>query len=145
MDIGSVMTQDVEVVAPEASLQQAASKMKALDVGSLPVCNGRRLLGMITDRDIAIRAVAEGRHPVETAVRDVMTPEVVYATADQSVEEAADLMSAHQIRRLPIVNQDRDLVGIVSLGDLAVDTTDDQLASDTLEDISIPARPKRGT
>ncbi len=143
MQIGNVMTRDVEVIPPKSSVRDAARKMRDLNVGSLPVCDGRRLQGMVTDRDITIRAVAEGRDPDRVAVREVMTPDVVYAYEDQDVREVADLMRGHQIRRLPIVSRERDLVGIVALGDLAVDVKDDQVTEEVLEDVSKPARPNR--
>jgi CBS domain-containing protein len=143
MDIGSVMTREVAVVRPDSSLQEAAHVMKRLNVGSVPVCTGRKLVGMLTDRDITIRAVAEGRDPRQTRAEEVMTPDVVYAYEDQSVEEVADTMSAHQIRRMPIISRNKELVGIVALGDLAVDVQDDQMSGDVLEDVSEPARPRR--
>jgi CBS domain-containing protein len=143
MDIASVMTRNVEVISPESSLQEAAAKMRDLDVGSLPVCDGRKLQGIITDRDVTVRAVAEGRNPAETKVNDIMTTDIVFATEDQAIEEAAEMMSSHQIRRLPIVDSNRDLVGIVALGDLAVDHGDDQLSGEVLQDVSTPSRPKR--
>ena len=143
MDIGSVMTREVSVVRPDSSLQEAAEIMKRLNVGSVPVCTGRKLVGMLTDRDITIRAVAAGRDPRQTQAQEAMTPDVIFAFDDQSVEEVAEVMSAHQIRRLPIVNRDKELVGIVALGDLAVDVQDDQMSSDVLEDVSEPARPRR--
>jgi CBS domain-containing protein len=141
--IASVMTRDVTVTRPDSSVQEAARVMRQLDVGSVPVCTGRKLVGMLTDRDIAVRLVAEGRDPASTPASDIMTPGVIYLYDDQSVQEAADTMSAHQIRRLPIVNRDKELVGIVALGDLAVDVTDDQLGGDVLEGVSEPARPRR--
>jgi CBS domain-containing protein len=143
MDISEVMTREVEVVRPDATLQEAAQKMKAIDVGSLPVCDGRKLQGMLTDRDVAIRGVAEGRHPGETRVRDVMTADIVYGRTGQDIKEIAEMMAAHQIRRLPIVNDNHELVGIVSLGDLAVDVGNDKLSGDVLSDVSTPSRPKR--
>jgi CBS domain-containing protein len=143
MDIGSVMTREVAVVRPDSSVQEAAQVMKRLNVGSVPVCTGRKLVGMLTDRDITIRAVAEGRDPRQTRAEEVMTPDVVYAYEDQSVEEVADTMSAHQIRRMPIISRNKELVGIVALGDLAVDVQDDQMSGDVLEDVSEPARPQR--
>jgi CBS domain-containing protein len=143
MDISRVMTKNVEVVRPDATLQEAAQKMKDIDVGSLPVCNGRKLLGMLTDRDVTIRAVAEGRDPTQTKVKDVMTADIVYGRTSQSVQEIAETMASHQIRRLPIVNDDNELVGIVALGDLAVDAADEQLGGDVLADVSTPAKPKR--
>jgi CBS domain-containing protein len=137
------MTRDVAVVRPDSTLQAAAEVMRKIDVGSVPVCTGRKLVGMLTDRDITVRAVAEGRDPRQCTVQEVMTPDVVYAYDDQDVEEVADTMSAHQIRRLPIINRDKELVGIVSLGDLAVDVNDDNVSSEVLEDVSEPSRPKR--
>src|SRR5262245_932447 len=128
MDISEVMTRDVEVVRPDSTLQEAAQKMKAIDVGSLPVCDGRKLQGMLTDRDLTIRAVAEGRNPAETRVRDVMTANIVYGRTGQDVREIAETMATHQIRRLPIVNEANELVGIVALGDLAVDVGNDKLS-----------------
>jgi|SRR5688572_10831455 CBS domain-containing protein len=143
MDISRVMTRQVEVVRPDATLQEAAQKMKDIDVGSLPVCDGRKLQGMITDRDVAIRAVAEGRDPRATKVKDVMTKDVVYGRTGQDIKEIAETMASHQIRRLPIVNEDNDLVGIVALGDLAVDAADESIGGDVLTDVSTPSKPKR--
>jgi CBS domain-containing protein len=143
MQLRDVMTPNVEVVRPNASLQEAAALMRDLDVGSLPVCDGTRLHGMVTDRDITIRATATGRDPRQTPVREVMTPDLFYCFEDQPVEEAASLMEAHQIRRLPILNRQKDLVGIVSLGDLAVDTGDEELVGKVLEEVSEPTQPQR--
>jgi CBS domain-containing protein len=133
------MTPGAECVRPSNSLQQAAQKMKTLDVGPLPVCGEHdRLVGMITDRDITVRAVAEACDPRTTTVKDVMTPDVVYCFDDQDMQEAAGLMKEHQIRRLVVLNRDKRLVGIVSLGDLAVETGDERLAGKTLEQVSLP-------
>lgn len=143
MLIKEMMTRNVEVVRPNASIQDAASKMKSLDIGSLPVCDGSKIHGMITDRDIVIRAVAEGRDSTQTKVADVLTDNLIYCFEDQSVQEAADAMQQYQIRRLPIVNRDKELVGIISLGDLAVDTDNAKLAGATLVDVSQPAVPAR--
>jgi len=143
MQLRDVMTANVEVIHPDAMLQDAAQKMKSLDVGSLPVCDGQRLVGTLTDRDITIRAVAEGRNPTTTPVRESMTPQVIYCYDDQSVKEAAKLMQEKQIRRLPIINRDKRLVGIVSLGDLAVDTGNQNMAGETLTEISQPSQPER--
>jgi CBS domain-containing protein len=142
MQLKEIMTREVNVIPPEATLKKAAEKMKNLDVGPLPVCDGEWLVGMLTDRDIIIRAVAAGRDPSTTKVRDVMTPEVVYCFEDQNVEEAAQLMEENQIRRLPVLNRNKWLVGIVSLGDLAVDTGDRQLVGKVLEQVSEPAEPR---
>jgi CBS domain-containing protein len=143
MQLKDVMTSNVEVVHPNAMVQDAAKKMRDLDVGSLPVCDGQRLVGTLTDRDITIRAIAEGRDPKATSVREAMTPQIVYCFEDQPVEEAAKLMKEKQIRRLPVINRDKRLVGIVSLGDLAVDTNNARMAGQTLTEISEPARPQR--
>src|SRR4051795_12624759 len=139
MQVRDVMTKGAECVSPSSSLQEAASKMKNLDVGPLPVCEGDHLVGMITDRDITVRATAESLPPRLGQVRDVMTPAVVYCFEDQDVKEAAQLMKEHQIRRLVVLNRDKRLVGILSLGDLAVDPGDEQMAGKTLERISEPA------
>jgi CBS domain-containing protein len=144
MRVSELMTPNARCIRPDATLREAAEKMRDLDVGPLPVCgdNGR-LVGMITDRDIAIRAVADGQDPKTTRVQDVMTPDVIYCFEDQDVAEAADLMKENQIRRLVVLNRDKNLVGIVSLGDMAVDTDDEQLVGSTLEAVSEPAQPRR--
>jgi len=139
MQVKDVMTRGAECVKPSNSLQEAARKMKSLDVGPLPVCGDNdRLVGMITDRDITVRAVAEGTDPRTTTVKEVMTPDVVYCFEDQDVQEAARQMKDNQIRRLVVLNRDKRLVGIVSLGDLAVETGDRNLAGETLETVSMP-------
>jgi CBS domain-containing protein len=145
MKLRNVMTRNVEVIQPDAPIQQAAQKMKSLDVGSLPVCDGQRLVGMITDRDIVVRAVAEGdgRQVNQFTVQDVMTGKVVYCYEDDDIDEAARIMSEEQIRRLPVLNRDKRLVGIVALGDVAVDTADPVLSGKALKDISKPAEPVR--
>src|SRR5437870_4619814 len=121
MRVKDVMTRNVECASPDDSLQTAAQKMRDLDVGPLPVCEDDRLVGMVTDRDITLRGTAEGRDPKAAKVRQVMTPELVFCYEDQDVRDAADAMAAQQIRRLVVLNRDDRLVGIVSLGDLAVD------------------------
>jgi CBS domain-containing protein len=141
--IADIMTRDVQVIRPEASIFEAASLMKRLGVGSLPVCDGRRLQGMLTDRDIVLRTVAESRDPQLAAARDAMTGQIVYAYDDDSIDRVAELMREHQIRRLPIVDRQKNLIGIVSLGDLAVDAGRDRLSGSTLERISEPSRPRR--
>jgi CBS domain-containing protein len=143
MLVYNAMTRGVECIPPDATLRDAAKRMKALDVGSLPVCENDRLIGVVTDRDIAVRSVAEGNDPRFDRVRDTMTPRVVYCYDDEDVEAAAELMRAEQVRRLPVLNRDMRLVGILSLGDLAVETDDEQLAGHALEGISEPAEPRR--
>jgi CBS domain-containing protein len=133
------MTAGVECTTPSATLREAARMMRDLNIGPLPVCGDNdRLVGIITDRDIAIRAVAEGDDPDVTPVSAVMTPKIIYCYEDQDVDEAAHMMEGNQVRRLVVLNRDKRLVGIVSLGDLAVDTRDEQLAGHTLEAISEP-------
>jgi CBS domain-containing protein len=143
MQLKDVMTRDVAVVRPEATLQEAAGRMKALDVGVIPVCDGEHLMGMLTDRDITVRATAAGRDPRTTHVRDVMTPDIVYCFEDQDVAEAQRLMQERQIRRLLILNRDKRLAGVVSLGDLAVKAGADKVGGAVLERVSEPAQPKR--
>ncbi len=144
MQMNELMTRGVKCARPNDSIAAAAQMMKELDVGALPVCDdGQRLVGMITDRDITTRATADCCDPGGTRVCDVMTPGIVYAFEDQDVTEAARLMKENQIRRLPVLNRDQRLVGIVSLGDLAVDTHDEELAGATLEAVSEPAEPRR--
>jgi CBS domain-containing protein len=143
MQLKDVMTPHVEVVQPNTTLQQAAAKMCQLEVGPLPVCDGERLVGLLTDRDITVRAVAEGRDPTKTQVSDVMTPEVIYCFEDQAVTAAAQLMKERQIRRVPVLNREKRLVGIVYLGDLAVEAGDTQRAGEVLKEVSEPAQPKR--
>jgi len=143
MKVSEVMTHHVVCTRPDATLQEAAERMKSLDVGSMPVCDNDRLVGILTDRDITIRATAQGQNPSGALVRDVMTPETIHCFDDQDVAEAAHLMRENQIRRLLVLNQDKRLVGIVSLGDLAVETGDDEMAGRTLEGISELAAPAR--
>jgi CBS domain-containing protein len=134
----------VETAQPGDSLRQAAIKMRDLDVGSLPVCDGQRLQGAITDRDITIRATAKGDDPNQTKVQDAMTPDVVYCYETDTVETAARKMQEHQIRRIFVVNQDKELVGITSLGELATVTRDRKLAGKTLEAVSEESGSKSG-
>ncbi len=138
MNVSDVMTKSVECIAPEATVQEAARMMRRLDVGALPVCTADKLAGMITDRDITIRSVAEGQSPRSARVRDIMTTQIVYCFDDQTATEAADLMRKKQIRRLPVLNHAKRLVGILSLGDLAVETHDEELVGSALEGISEP-------
>jgi CBS domain-containing protein len=143
MQLKEIMTHEVEVISPEATLQDAAKKMQRFDIGPLPVCDGERLVGMLTDRDITVRAVAEGSDPTTTTVRQVMTSELVYGFEDQDIQDGTRLMEQYQIRRLPVLNRDKRLVGIVSLGDLAVSPGNQPLAGEVLEQVSEPAEPRR--
>lgn len=141
--LGDIMTREVQVVLPDATVAEVADMMKRLDIGAVPVCDGRRLQGMVTDRDIVVRGVAGGRDLRSAEIKDVMSPHVVFAFADDSAKKGADLMRQHQIRRLPIVDRDQNLVGVVSLGDLAVDLGNEALSAATLEQVSAPAPPNR--
>src|SRR5262249_4243279 len=114
------MTRPVEGIRPDATLRDAAAKMADLDVGVMPGCDGARLGGMLTDRDITIRAIARGADP-STPVREIMSSSIRYAFEDESVETAHEMMKRHRIRRLPVLDSNRRLSGIVSLGDLAVE------------------------
>jgi CBS domain-containing protein len=143
MLIRDVMTEGAECTSPDATLQEAARRMKELDVGSLPVCEDDRLAGILTDRDIVLRSVAEGHDPSRQRVRDAMTQELFYAFDDQDVEELTKIMKQKQIRRVPILSREKRLVGIVSLGDLAVDGDGSGQAGEALEEISEPAVPRR--
>ncbi len=143
MKLRDIMTKNVDVISPETTLEQAARRMKELNIGSIPVCDGENLKGILTDRDITVRAVALGRDPRDTLAQETMTPNVIFGFEDQPVEDAAKLMSQYQIRRLPVVNRDNQLVGIVSLGDISVDSDKPKMSGETLENISEPSRPDR--
>ena len=136
MEVSQVMTRDVRLVDPATTLKEAAAMMRDGDFGLLPIGENDRLVGTITDRDIAVRAVAAGKDPTRTPVRDAMSEGIFYCFEDQSVAEAAALMGEHQIRRLPVLNRDKRLVGIVAIGDLAVDSNTDEEAGEALSDIS---------
>ena len=133
-----VMTSKVEVISPESTISEAAQRMRDGDFGLLPVGENDRMIGTISDRDIAIRAVAEGKNS-STKVRNVMSEGVHWCFEDDSIEQAVKVMSDNQIRRLPIVNRDKRLTGIVSLADLAVDKTEIGPAAEALAEISEPA------
>lgn len=137
--ISEIMTRDVEFVTPDETLQQAALKMKESGVGPLPVCENQGVVGMVTDRDITIRAVALGLNPETTKVRDVMSGELICCYDDQEVDVAAHLMQSQQIRRVLVLNRDRRLVGIVSLGDLAVEAPNSERAGEILQEVCAAA------
>lgn len=140
MKVHEIMTAHARCAGPENSLVEAAGLMRTLDVGSLPVCEGDRILGIITDRDIAIRAVADGRDPNATLVREVMSSSVASIMAHQDVEDAARLMQQREIRRLPVLSRNQRLVGILSLGDLAMSSTP-AFSGITLREVSEPDTP----
>jgi len=138
--IRDIMTRDVETVAPEASIRDAAEKMKALNIGSLPICEGRKVIGMVTDRDIAVRGVAEGRDCDATKVRDLMSIDVVSVREDSDLSEAGMLMHDHQLRRLPVLNAQGELVGFLSMARLARSEEPDQ-AGRILKGVSESSTP----
>jgi CBS domain-containing protein len=140
MRVADVMTHSAECARPSDSIAHAAERMRELDVGALPVCGDNdKLAGIVTDRDITIRGTAECCDPEGTHVSDIMTPGIVYCFEDQDVSEAARVMEEKQVRRLVVLNRDRRMVGILSLGDLAVRNHDDRLSGEALERISEPA------
>ena len=141
MLLRDMMTASIEDIPADATLMQAAEKMKLLDIGAIPVRENDRLVGMITDRDIAVRAVAEGRDPKKVPVREAMSRDICFCYEDQSVESAAKLMEEKQIRRLAVFDRSQRAIGIVSLGDLAVRNHDDRLSGEVLERVSKPSQP----
>jgi len=136
MKISEVMTRDVQTVTPEQTAQEAASFMLSAEAGSIPVTDGDRLIGMITDRDIAVRGVAKGHGP-DTPVRDLMSSGLICARDTDNVDDVANKMAAAQVRRLPVVDDQERLCGIVSLGDLSREAKGEQ-ATQALEGVSQP-------
>lgn len=138
MKVKAVMTRDIEKIAADNYIKDAASMMRSMDVGALPVCEDDRLIGIITDRDIAIRAVAEGLDPSACTVREAMSEDVWWCYEDDEVEDAAQLMEKQQVRRLPVFDANNRAVGIVSLGDLATRNGNDRLSGEVLQQVSEP-------
>ena len=143
MQVKEIMTCSVESVSSDASLTEAACKMKSLEVGALPVWGNSELVGMITDRDITIRAVAEEKDPSRTSVKEIMTPDVCCCFEEDDIREAARVMEEESIHRLLVANSDSEPIGFVSLSDIAVKSHDEHLAYEVLERISEPACPRR--
>src|SRR3954464_8965369 len=138
MLLKEIMTRDPGVVSPGETLEQAARIMEVLNVGPIPVCEGNRVVGMLTDRDITVRATAAGCDPKSTLVSDAMSHDVISCYEDQDVHDAAGLMKEKQIRRLLVLNRANDLVGIVSLGDLATEAGDQGQPGEVLKKVSEP-------
>ncbi len=136
MKVSEIMTRHVECISPDTSVKDAAAKMKSLDIGFLPICENDRLTGTITDRDITIRVVADGLNPRSVKARDVMTPNAFYCLEDQDIEEVGRRMQETEVKRMLILNRDHKLVGVVSLGDLSRASGVQQLAGETLKQIS---------
>ena len=139
MKVSKCMTRDVQLATPTQSIRDAARMMLELDAGALPVQQDDRLVGMITDRDIALRAVAAGKSP-ETPIREIMTREVLYCYDDQELKDIARNMGEVKVRRLPVLNRDKRLVGILSLGDLAL-AEDEKVAGEAVKGVSQYAGP----
>ena len=135
--IRDVMTQGVELIDPEATLSEAAVRMAETDLGILPVGEDDRLIGVVTDRDLVVRGLAQGYDPNETRVREVMTDRVLYCFDDQEPSKAAEDMAVQQIRRMPVVNREKRLIGIVSLADIAR-KHDAKKAGTTLKELVVP-------
>ena len=136
MKVSECMTSQVETVRADQTVQEAAKFMLQADAGSIPVTDGDRLIGMITDRDIAVRGIAKGNGP-DTLVRELMTDDLIVARTDEDIEEVARKMSAAQVRRLPVIDNEERLCGIISLGDLARET-DNETAEQALEGVTQP-------
>jgi len=134
--VREIMTGDVQLLSPQDSIQDAAQRMRDGDFGSLPVAQGDRLVGYVTDRDIVVRALADCRAS-DARVEDVMTDRILYCFDDENVNDAAANMAENQVRRLPVLNREKRLVGIVALGDIAVKASD-KPAEDALEGVSRP-------
>ncbi|MDB5752142.1 MAG: histidine kinase [Ramlibacter sp.] len=141
--IQDVMTRDVQTVSPQETVQRAAQLMDELNVGAIPVLDGDKLVGMITDRDITVRSTAAGQDPGSTKVTDVMSTDVRTCTMDQSVQDVLDQMADVQIRRVPVLDDSGKIIGIVSLGDVATKHTAD--VDRALDEISSPSEPDRST
>ena len=139
--VADIMTREVETIGPTSTVQEAAERMKSSNIGSLPVVQDSRLVGTITDRDITIRVTAEGREPQTTAVRDVMSQPVVTVRPQQEVLEAEQLMHDHQVRRLPVIEQDGRLVGYVTTATIAKRDQDSKVVGKVLKGISQPQKP----
>ena len=139
MRVSEAMTRDVRICTPGQTIREAARTMAEIDAGAMPVGENDRLIGMITDRDIAIRGVAQGKGP-DTPVREVMTPDVKYCYEDEDLDHVAQNMGNIKVRRLPVVNREKRLVGIVALGDLAR-AEEDQTVGSTVQGVSEPGGP----
>ncbi len=142
MQVQEIMHRGAEVIDPNTMIRDVAMKMRADNIGALPVGENDRMIGMVTDRDIVVRAVANNSLPGNTAVRDVMSEHIYYCYEDADVEEAARIMAEHQVRRLPVVNRDKRLVGMLALADLGRSGT--EAAMKALEGVSEPTdQPRR--
>lgn len=139
MRVQEIMSREIDAVSPETTLRDAAERMQSLDVGVLPVCDNDRLVGVITDRDITVRATADGLDPFATQVGEVMSRnDLIVCLYDEDIEEATQKMRDHQIRRLPVLDRDHRLVGILALEDLALTPEKSDSSTETLKAVSRP-------
>lgn len=136
MLVKQCMIKDVQLASPETTIREAAQKMRDGDFGALPVGENDRLVGMVTDRDIVIRAVSEGKDPNKTTVKECMTKQVLYCYEDQTLEEVAKNLGDNQIRRVPVLSREKRMVGIVALGDIATSSVSPEKVEETLSSIS---------
>jgi CBS domain-containing protein len=143
MLVRDVMTKNVQLTSPDDTIRVVAQKMRDGDFGSLPVGKDDRIVGVITDRDIAVRLAAEGKDPNTTKVRDVMTERAFYCYEDQTVDDVAKNMAENQVRRFPVLNRQKRLVGILSLGDIATARGTEEHAQEALSGISRPGQNER--
>ena len=143
MQVKEIMTCNIETISSDANLVEAAQKMRSLEVGALPVWENDKLIGMITDRDITIRGVADEKNPSSTSVKEIMTSDVCCCFENDDIHEAAKMMEEKTIHRLLVVNSNNEPVGFASLSDFAVKSHDEHLTYEVLERISEPACPHR--
>lgn len=140
--VAEVMTRGVRTMTPTETVMKAAQAMDELDVGAIPVCENDELVGIVTDRDIVLRGVAQGRAPDATPLKDVMSTDTLWCYEDQEVDEVVDVMRDAQVRRMPVVDRQKHLVGILSLGDVAT-KVDADMSGEALQEISEPSEPNR--
>jgi CBS domain-containing protein len=136
MKVSQIMSRNVECIGLDASIKDAAERMRSIDVGFLPVCEGNQVVGTLTDRDITIRHVADGQNPYRVKARDIMTPDALYCYEDEDVQAVASYMKEHEVRRVLIFDRSQQLVGVVSLGDVSKTEGEEELAGETLRDIA---------
>jgi CBS domain-containing protein len=140
--VKDVMSPQAEVISPDATTEEAAGVMKSLDIGVLPVCDEEGLVGILTDRDVVMRVIGEKRDPKAVRVGEAMTPNIIYCFEDEDVGKAASLLEAHHIHRLPVLNRERNLVGVVSIDDLAAAGEDHPIGSHLLKEMSQSSHPR---
>lgn len=143
MRVSEIMTRNVETVWPDTTIAEAARKMRELNIGFLPVYGNEQIMGVVTDRDIVVRGVALGLDPLMVTVSEIMTSEVIGCFEDEAVEAATLLMNTNQVRRLVVADRDKNLVGVIALGDLALDALNAKEAGHVLQTVSWPSRPVR--